>query len=94
MVPVPEAELQSPELLWQAGVEPEHVVAVLHSRVAALYEVDGAGHRAEVDPLGGRPALDVRQVTGQRTHEPARRFLRRLPRLLLPDRDLRSQVPA
>src|SRR5690606_28314146 len=52
---VVDAEVQPAELGIEVGLESEYAVCGrLHSRIAALEQVDGARHRPEVDPfLGG-----------------------------------------
>ena len=51
------------------GFEPEDVVANLEPRVATLEEVEGAGHRAQMDPLVRRAALGVGDVALERLEE-------------------------
>jgi hypothetical protein len=55
LAPVPHEESQASERLGQARVEPEHAVAQLDPRVAALQDIDRPGHRPEVDALWSRP---------------------------------------
>src|SRR5919197_3266950 len=59
MPAVVDAELEVLDLRWQGRLEPEHWPAGPHAGQAAQHDVDGAGHRAQVDALGGGAALDV-----------------------------------
>ena len=56
-------------------VDPQRVVAGLQAGEAALQQVDGAGHRAQVDALGGGAALDVGDVALQRLEEVVQRLV-------------------
>jgi hypothetical protein len=56
---VADVEVEPVQPLGEAGAEPEHVLAGLKTGVAALGQVNGAGHGAQVDALGGGAALDV-----------------------------------
>src|SRR5690606_10440988 len=57
---------QALELARQTRLEVQHLVAHLDPRIAALHQVYGAGHGAEVDALGGRAALYVVDIAAQR----------------------------
>ena len=72
---VVDAEPQLLDLRRQRRIEAEHRAAGTQAGEAAQHEVDRAGHRAEVDALGGRAALHVGDVAVQR-------LLQELPRLL------------
>src|SRR5690606_14924125 len=69
VVPVAEPQLQGVELVGQPGFQAERAAGEVEPGVAPLDEVDGAGHRAEVDPLRGGAALDVRDVAVERLAE-------------------------
>ena len=56
-------------------VEPQGVFAGLEPGETALQQVDGPGHRGEVDPLRGRTALDVGEIAAQRSLEVLERGL-------------------
>src|SRR5450631_3278727 len=61
----PKSGCEGAELLGPLRVEPQHAATGLQPRETSLKKVDTSGHRREVDPLRGRPALHVGDVTFQ-----------------------------
>jgi len=59
----------------QRWVEVQRVVAQFHAGVATFQQIDGAGHRAEMDAFRRGAALDVFEVAAQRLGEEPPRSL-------------------
>ena len=66
---VVQLRLEADHLLGQTRVEPQAVVAHGQTHVRALDDVHRAGHRAEMDALAGRPALDIGDIGLEAGHQ-------------------------